>query len=64
MMKLLDAKEIAAEVDSPETASEIYLVSRAIIDVDNEKERSYLNELEKALDLPVELVAELDKNIA
>ena len=64
MVKPLDAKDIAAEVDSPETASEIYLVSRAIIDVDNERERSYLNDLEKALDLPVELVAELDKNIA
>ena len=64
MVKPLNAKEIADEVDSPETAAEIYLVSRAIIDVDNEKELSYLHELEKALDLPVELVTELDKKIA
>jgi len=64
MKKPLDAKEIAAEVATPEAAAEIYLVSRAIIDIDNESERSYLNELEKALNLPGELVAELDKNIA
>ncbi len=64
MVKPLDAKGIAAEVDTPETAAEIYLVSRAIIDIDSEKERTYLDELEKALDLPVELVVELDKKIA
>ena len=63
MEKPLDVQEIAAGVDTPETAVEIYSVSRAIIDIDNEKERSYLNELTKALDLPTELVAELDKNL-
>jgi len=57
----LDAREIAAGADSPEAAAEIYLTSLAVIDVADEKERAYLNELAAHLKLASDLVAELEK---
>jgi uncharacterized membrane protein YebE (DUF533 family) len=41
--------EIAAAVDSPETAAEIYLASLFVIDPDDPRERAYLDELATAL---------------
>lgn len=61
--KPLDVQEIASEIKSPEAAAEIYLVSRAIIDIDNAKERAYIEELAKALSLPPELIAELNNHV-
>jgi uncharacterized membrane protein YebE (DUF533 family) len=57
----LDVNDIAADADSPEMAAEIYLVSRVVLNVDNEAERQYLEALSKALKLDDDLVAELEK---
>ena len=61
--KPLDPKEIAAGADSIEAAAEIYLVSLLVIDVDNFMEKAYLQQLAKELQLPDELVAELEAEI-
>lgn len=59
LAKPLSAKEIAAGADSPAAAAEIYLTSLLAINMDNDKERQYLEELAKELKLPPELVSEL-----
>lgn len=49
----LDAKQIAALANNdPAVATEIYLVSAAIIDNANEAEKTYLDDLRSALQLP------------
>ena len=53
--------QFAALSDTPETAAEIYLISSMLIDQDNEMESAYLDELAAALELPAELLAELEK---
>lgn len=58
--KPLDAAAIAAEADSPAAAVEIYLASKLVIDEANDRELAYLNELADKLDLPGELVQEVD----
>ena len=58
--KPLSAKEVAAGVESPAAASEIYLASLAVIDEQNDMERTYLQDLAKELKLPPELVAALE----
>ncbi len=58
--KPLDIKDLAASVDSPTAAAEIYLLSRLVVNVDNDQERNYLNQLAQALNLAPELVAQLD----
>ena len=63
LKKPLDIKSVAAGADSPEAAAEIYLVSRMVIDLDNEQERAYLKELAEALSLAPELVAQLESDI-
>lgn len=59
--KPIDVNRIAAHADSPETAAEIYLASRLVIDVDNAMERQYLHDLARAMKLDSELVAQLDQ---
>lgn len=59
----LDAKDVAAEADSPEAAAELYLVSRMTLNLDNDKEREYLDELSQALGLAPELITELDQQV-
>jgi uncharacterized membrane protein YebE (DUF533 family) len=59
--KPLSVQEIAAGADSPAAAAEIYLTSRIVIDVANERERAYLDQLAGALRLPPEVVAELER---
>jgi uncharacterized membrane protein YebE (DUF533 family) len=61
--KPLDIKAVAAGADSPATAAEIYLISRAILNVDNEQERSYLTQLATEMNLAPELVAELESQL-
>ncbi len=57
--KPLDVKEVAALAENDAMAAEIYLVSAVVTDKENSMEKSYLDSLAKALDLPDELVAEL-----
>lgn len=59
----INAKEVAAEADSPEAAAELYLVSRMTLNLDNDKERQYLEQLAQALGLDPELITELDQQV-
>lgn len=59
LAKPLSARDIAAAADSPAAAAEIYLTSLLAIDVDNDQERAYLDELATELKLAPELAAEL-----
>lgn len=61
--KDLNAKEIANEASSPEVAAELYLVSRMILDLDNEMEKTYLDELTSALDLAPEFITQLEEQV-
>lgn len=60
----VDAAAIAAEADSKETAAEIYLVSRLVIDTANEQEQAYLNTLAGALGLEPDFVRQLERQAA
>jgi len=59
LAKPLNIKEVAAGADSPAAAAEIYLTSLLAINIDNDQERAYLEELAAQLKLPPELVSEL-----
>lgn len=61
--KKLDAKEVAAEARTAEAAAEFYLVSRMILDLDNEMEQTYLDELVTAMNLAPEIVAKLEEQV-
>ncbi|NOT83598.1 MAG: tellurite resistance TerB family protein [Methylococcaceae bacterium] len=61
--KPLDIKAVAAGADSPAAAAEIYLISRTIINMDNDQERSYMEQLAKELGLAPDLVAQLESHI-
>jgi uncharacterized membrane protein YebE (DUF533 family) len=63
LSKPLDIKAVAAGADSTATAAEIYLISRAILDVSNPQEQSYLDELAKEMGLAPGLVAELESQL-
>ena len=58
--KPLNIQDIAAGVDSPAAAAEIYLLSRLVLNVDNDQERIYLSQLAQTLGLAPDLVAQLD----
>ncbi len=62
--KPLDIKAVAAGADSPAAATEIYLISRAIVDLNNDQERNYMDLLAKELGLAPDLVAQLESNIS
>lgn len=53
----LDLKAVAASADSPAAAAEMYLISRAIVDLDNDQERNYMDQLAKERGLAPDLVA-------
>lgn len=57
----LDAQALAAQVDSPQAAREVYLVSVAVVDEQNPMERAWLDQLARALALPKEVVDELER---
>ena len=61
--KPLDIKAVAAGADTPAAATEIYLISRAIVDLDNDQERNYMDQLAKELGLAPDLVAQLESQI-
>ena len=53
--------QFAELADTPEVAAEIYLISSMLIDKDNAMEKAYLDELVSALELPADLLTELEK---
>ena len=63
MGRPVDMDAIVDSADSPEVAAEIYLASRLAIDVDTAAEKSYLAMLAARLNLPSELVAELNRQV-
>ena len=64
IVKPLDVERVAAQADTPETAAEIYLASRFVIDLDNDLERRYMEDLAQAMKLDNDLVAQLEKQIS
>lgn len=60
----LEAQALAAEVNDKEIAAEVYLVSRIVIDMNNEAERDYLAELAKHLGLDSEEISSLESRAA
>lgn len=56
----LSAKSVAKMATSQEVAAEIYLVSIMVADEENIQEGAYINQLASALDLPADLVSELN----
>ena len=63
LSKPVDLDAFAAAAPTPEVASEIYLASLLVIDVDHEAERQYLAALAGRLDLKPALVAELHRSV-
>lgn len=64
LRKPVDLAALASCVQGIEQASEVYLVSRLAIDVDHSAERAYLDALAHRLDLPGDLVAHLEHQVA
>ena len=64
LRKPVDLDALVAGTQGIEQASEVYLVSRAAIDVDHPAERAYLEVLAHRLQLPAELVAHLDHQLS
>ena len=56
----LDAEALAAQVDSPQAAREMYLISVAVVDDQNAMERAWLDQLGRALALPGEVTSALE----
>lgn len=63
LRKPLDPAALAARVTTMEQACEVYLISYAAIDVDHFMEKAYLEELEKHLNLPSDLIEQLKQQI-
>ena len=59
--KPVDLAELAKAVDSPATAAEVYLASMLVLDLQNQQERTYLQQLARELKLSEELVAQLEQ---
>jgi uncharacterized membrane protein YebE (DUF533 family) len=59
MSKRHDVSSIAAEVDSPAAAAEVYLVSSIVVDDASPIERAYLDQLKDALKIDEGLVDQL-----
>jgi uncharacterized membrane protein YebE (DUF533 family) len=56
----LSPADVAAAADSPEAAAEIYLASLFVIDTQDPAERTYLDDLARALGLDPALVGQLE----
>ncbi|MCB1722215.1 MAG: DUF533 domain-containing protein [Gammaproteobacteria bacterium] len=56
--------ELAATIESPEAAAQVYLVSRLVIDVDNDAERGFVDDLVAAVGIAPELRDGLDRRTA
>jgi uncharacterized membrane protein YebE (DUF533 family) len=64
LAKPLDPLDVAAGVDSPELASEVYLLSLAVVEEQNFMEKAYLDGLAQALQLDPALRQRLDAQAA
>ena len=62
--EMLDPRSLAAEVRSAEQGEDIYRLSCLVIDIDHFMERSYLDALAGALNIPVDRRAELEADAA
>lgn len=56
--------DIAALVDTPEAAAEMYLACRSVINIANEKEKEWLDQLAGELKLSDDLVVSLEAQLA
>jgi len=63
MGRPVDVDAIVNSACSPEIAAEIYIASLLAIDVDTPSEQSYLSMLAMRMQIPPELVAELNKQV-
>ncbi len=63
LQKPVDIDGLAAEVDSPHMATEVYTASLFAIDVDTQGEQAYLNQLATKLGLPATLVKQLHDSL-
>ncbi len=61
MVTPLSAKSVAKMADDKEIAAEIYIVSMLVTDTENNQEKSYMNALADALELPNDVVENLEK---
>lgn len=59
----VDVDAIVNSATSPEVAAEIYLASLLAVDVDTDAEKAYLSMLAARLQLPSELVTELENQV-
>lgn len=64
LAKPLDPVDVATAVDSPELASEVYLLSLAVVEQQNFMEKAYLDGLAQALKLDPALRLRLDAQAA
>ncbi len=63
LQKPVDVDSLAAEVDSPHMATEIYTASLFAIDVDTQGEQAYMSQLADRLGLPATLVKQLHDSL-
>jgi len=63
LQKPVDVEGLAAEVDSPHMATEVYTASLFAIDVDTPGEQAYLSQLAGSLGLPATLVKQLHESL-
>jgi uncharacterized membrane protein YebE (DUF533 family) len=59
-----DVEELAAGVETPEKAAQVYAAARIAIDPDTLQEREFLRQLASSLDLDGEMVAQIDETAA
>ncbi|QIZ76110.1 tellurite resistance TerB family protein [Ferrimonas lipolytica] len=64
LAKPLDPADVAAGVNSPELAAELYLVSTLMVDDQSFMEKSYLQELARQLNIAPELAQQLELQAA
>ncbi len=60
MVTPLSAKSVARMADDTEVAAEIYIVSMLVTDIENNQEMKYMSSLADALELPNNVVQELE----
>lgn len=63
LQKPADVEGIAAEVDSPHMATEVYTASLFAIDIDTQGEKAYMSQLATRLGLPATLVKQLHDSL-
>lgn len=63
LQKPVDVDSLAAEVDSPHMATEVYTASLFAIDVDTQGEQRYMSQLASRLGLPATLVKQLHDSL-